>query len=99
VKPVHGLRNIEADPQFELNMAAHLSEQPLVQSDHKIAPVRICAGADIGVNSIILPGVIIGREAVVRAGAVFTEDAPDLARLPVSPRGSSAAGNRRCRTC
>jgi acetyltransferase-like isoleucine patch superfamily enzyme len=49
---------------------------PLIQSDLKIAPVRICAGADIGVNSIILPGVTVGREAIVGAGAVLTNDVP-----------------------
>jgi acetyltransferase-like isoleucine patch superfamily enzyme len=54
---------------------------PLIQSDLKIAPVRICAGADIGVNSIILPGVTVGREAVVGAGAVLTKDVPDFATV------------------
>jgi acetyltransferase-like isoleucine patch superfamily enzyme len=52
---------------------------PLIQSDLKIAPVRICAGADIGVNSIVLPGVTVGREAIVGAGAVLTKDVPDFA--------------------
>jgi acetyltransferase-like isoleucine patch superfamily enzyme len=52
---------------------------PLIQSDLKIAPVRICAGADIGVNAIILPGVTVGREAIVGAGAVLTKDVPEFA--------------------
>jgi acetyltransferase-like isoleucine patch superfamily enzyme len=54
---------------------------PLIQSDLKIAPVRICAGADIGVNAIILPGVTVGREAIVGAGAVLTKDVPDFATV------------------
>jgi acetyltransferase-like isoleucine patch superfamily enzyme len=58
---------------------------PLIQSDLKIAPVRICAGADIGVNSIILPGVTVGREAIVGAGAVLTEDVPDFATVAGVP--------------
>jgi acetyltransferase-like isoleucine patch superfamily enzyme len=58
---------------------------PLIQSDLKIAPVRIGAGADIGVNSIILPGVTVGREAIVGAGAVLTEDVPDLATVAGVP--------------
>jgi acetyltransferase-like isoleucine patch superfamily enzyme len=58
---------------------------PLIQSDLKIAPVRICAGADIGVNSIILPGVTVGREAIVGAGAVLTEDVPDFATVAGIP--------------
>jgi acetyltransferase-like isoleucine patch superfamily enzyme len=58
---------------------------PLIQSDLRIAPVRICAGADIGVNSIILPGVTVGREAIVGAGAVLTEDVPDFATVAGVP--------------
>jgi acetyltransferase-like isoleucine patch superfamily enzyme len=58
---------------------------PLIETDLKIAPVRICAGADIGVNSIILPGVTVGREAVVGAGAVLTKDVPDFATVAGVP--------------
>jgi acetyltransferase-like isoleucine patch superfamily enzyme len=58
---------------------------PLIQSDLKIAPVRICAGADIGVNAIILPGVTVGREAIVGAGAVLTKDVPDFATVAGVP--------------
>jgi acetyltransferase-like isoleucine patch superfamily enzyme len=61
------------------------ADVPLIQSDLKIAPVRICAGADIGVNSIILPGVTVGREALVGAGAVLTKDVPDFATVAGVP--------------
>jgi acetyltransferase-like isoleucine patch superfamily enzyme len=54
---------------------------PVIQSDLRIAPVRICAGADVGVNSIILPGVTVGRGAIVGAGAVLTKDVPDYATV------------------
>ncbi|MBO7553414.1 MAG: sugar O-acetyltransferase [Bacteroidaceae bacterium] len=37
-------------------------------------PVHICKGAWIGVGAIILPGVTIGENAVVAAGAVVTKD-------------------------
>ena len=47
---------------------------PIVQTDLAIEPVRIGAWADIGVNAVILPGVTIGRGAIVGAGAVVTED-------------------------
>jgi acetyltransferase-like isoleucine patch superfamily enzyme len=36
--------------------------------------VRICAWADIGVNAVILPGITIGRGAIVGAGSVVTAD-------------------------
>jgi acetyltransferase-like isoleucine patch superfamily enzyme len=61
------------------------ADVPLIQSDLKIAPVRICAGADIGVNSIVLPGVTVGREAIVGAGAVVTKDVPDFATVAGVP--------------
>jgi 2,3,4,5-tetrahydropyridine-2-carboxylate N-succinyltransferase/tetrahydrodipicolinate N-acetyltransferase len=35
--------------------------------------------SDLGVNSVILPGVRVGRGAVVGAGAVVTEDVPAYA--------------------
>jgi acetyltransferase-like isoleucine patch superfamily enzyme len=54
---------------------------PVIQSDLKIAPVRICAGADVGVGAIILPGVTVGCGAIVGAGAVVTKDVPDYATV------------------
>jgi len=47
---------------------------PIIETDLEIKPVRIGAGADIGVNAVILPGVTVGRGAIVGAGAVVTED-------------------------
>jgi acetyltransferase-like isoleucine patch superfamily enzyme len=52
---------------------------PIVQTDLEIKPVRIGAWADIGVNAVIMPGVTIGRGAIVGAGAVVTRDVPPLA--------------------
>jgi acetyltransferase-like isoleucine patch superfamily enzyme len=52
---------------------------PVVQTDLRIEPVRICAWADIGVNAVILPGVTVGRGAIVGAGAVVTQDVPPFA--------------------
>ena len=41
-------------------------------------PVHICKGAWIGARAMILPGVTVGENAVVAAGAVVTHDvAPD----------------------
>ena len=53
------------------------TEVPIIQTDLEIAPVRIGAWADIGVNAIILPGITIGRGAIVGAGAVVTRDVAD----------------------
>jgi acetyltransferase-like isoleucine patch superfamily enzyme len=43
-----------------------------------VNPVRIKEGAWIGTGALILPGVTIGRYAVVGAGAVVTKDVPDF---------------------
>jgi acetyltransferase-like isoleucine patch superfamily enzyme len=39
-----------------------------------VAPVRIGKRAYIGMNSIILPGVSIGEDAIIGAGSVVTRD-------------------------
>jgi acetyltransferase-like isoleucine patch superfamily enzyme len=52
---------------------------PIVQTDLEIRPVRICAWADIGTNATILPGVTVGRGAIVGAGAVATRDVAPFA--------------------
>jgi acetyltransferase-like isoleucine patch superfamily enzyme len=41
--------------------------------------VRICSGAWIGIGAVILPGVCIGRNAIVAANAVVTQTVPDFA--------------------
>jgi acetyltransferase-like isoleucine patch superfamily enzyme len=40
---------------------------------------RICRGAKIGANVTILPGRVVGQNALVGAGSVVTEDIPDNA--------------------
>lgn len=47
---------------------------PIIQTDLEIKTTRIGPWADIGVNSVILPGVTIGKGAIVGAGAVVTHD-------------------------
>jgi acetyltransferase-like isoleucine patch superfamily enzyme len=40
-------------------------------------PTVIKAGASIGAGAVILPGLTIGRRAMIGAGAVVTRDVPD----------------------
>jgi acetyltransferase-like isoleucine patch superfamily enzyme len=47
---------------------------PIIATDLHIRPVRVGAWADIGVNAVILPGVTVGKGAIVGAGAVVTVD-------------------------
>jgi len=50
------------------------ADVPIIQTDLVIKPVRVGAGADIGVNAVLLPGVTVGPGAIVGAGAVVTRD-------------------------
>ena len=54
-------------------------ETPVLFSPIETAPVVIEDDADLGVNSVIVPGVTVGRGAIVGAGAVVTEDVPPYA--------------------
>ena len=69
---------------------------PIIQTDLVIKPVRVDDGADIGVNAVLLPGVTVGRGAIVGAGAVVTKDVPSFAIVAGVParilrsRGESA---------
>ena len=42
--------------------------------DFKLEPIIIKKGASIGANATILPGVTIGENALIGAGAVVTKD-------------------------
>jgi len=58
-----------------------------------VAPVAIGAGAFIGAEAVLMPGVTVGEGAVVAAGAVVTRDvAPGtiVAGVPAKPIGSVA---------
>lgn len=50
-----------------------------------LAGPRVQAGAMIGANATLLPGVVIGRNALVGAGSVVTKDVPDGAIVAGNP--------------
>jgi len=54
-------------------------------TDWTCTPTLIRAGAAIGSNAVVLPGVTIGREALIGAGAVVTHDVPDHAVVAGNP--------------
>ena len=45
-------------------------------SDWQVSEIRIQSGAALGARSVILPGVTVGKWAMVAAGAVVTRDVP-----------------------
>jgi UDP-2-acetamido-3-amino-2,3-dideoxy-glucuronate N-acetyltransferase len=49
------------------------------EADWKVLPIRVRRRASIGSNATILPGITIGEQAMIGAGAVVTSDVPDHA--------------------
>jgi acetyltransferase-like isoleucine patch superfamily enzyme len=60
-------------------------EEPIIRTPLAIAPVRIGAWADIGVNATLLPGVTVGKGSIVGAGAVVTRNVPPFAKVAGVP--------------
>ncbi len=54
---------------------ARYPQAPNVKKNLKGAHIK--SGAKIGANATLLPGVVIGENALVGAGAVVTQDVPD----------------------
>lgn len=52
-------------------------ERPDLRHNVYTKPVVVKEGAWIGAGAIVLPGVTIGRNAIVGAGSVVTKDVPD----------------------
>jgi acetyltransferase-like isoleucine patch superfamily enzyme len=52
---------------------------PIIATGLTIKPVVIGYGADIGTNATVLPGVHVGANSIVGAGAVVTSDVPEYA--------------------
>ncbi|HET6436837.1 MAG TPA: acyltransferase [Anaeromyxobacter sp.] len=77
------------------------ADVPIIQTDLEIRPVRVGDWADIGTNAVLLPGVRVGKGAIVGAGAVVTQDVPPFAIVAGVPakflrwRDGRPSGKRR----
>jgi len=60
-------------------------EVPIIETDLVIKPVRVDDWADIGTGAVLLPGVTVGKGAIVGAGAVVTHDVPPFAKVAGVP--------------
>lgn len=81
-KVIIGRRVVINDGALVLT-ASHSLHDPAWR--HKKAPITIGDYAWIASNAIVLPGVTIGRGAVVGAGAVVREDVPDYGVVVGNP--------------
>lgn len=79
--------SIEDDVFVGPNVSFTNDKYPMVKGKWTLFRTRIRKGASIGANSVILPGIEIGENALVGAGSVVTKDVP---------RGKIVAGNPAC---
>ena len=65
----------------------HAGRSPL--SENRLppfyAPIRLMKGCYLGAGVIILPGITVGEQAIVGAGAVVTRNVPAYAVVAGSP--------------
>ena len=54
-------------------------------SEWDIEKITIKHGASIGARSVILPGITVGKWALIGAGSVVTKDVPDFALVYGNP--------------
>jgi len=57
--------------------ATNTDGSTIKDGDWKMTPTRVKKGASIGSNATILPGITIGANALIGAGAVVTKDISD----------------------
>ena len=62
-----------------------LTPRAFIERKDEFLETRVCRGATIGANAVVLCGVTIGRYAMVGAGAVVTRDVPNHALVVGNP--------------
>lgn len=84
--PIHIGAHVMIGPNVQIYTAAHaLEADERIRGLETALPVIIEDKVWIGGGAILLPGVTIGREAIVGAGAVVTKDVPPGARVAGNP--------------
>ena len=58
---------------------------PKTDEDWEVSPTLVRTGAALGANSTILPGITIGRWAMIGAGSVVTRDVADRELVAGNP--------------
>jgi acetyltransferase-like isoleucine patch superfamily enzyme len=68
--------NVQIGPRVNITTENHPID-PLKRKDLDLKPVLIKRNAWIGAGATILPGVTVGENSIVAAGAVVNKDVPD----------------------
>jgi UDP-2-acetamido-3-amino-2,3-dideoxy-glucuronate N-acetyltransferase len=87
---------IEDDVFIGPNVTFTNDKYPRAKGEWKLAHTIVDRGASIGAHSVILPGVQIGRNAMIGAGSVVTKDIPANVLVYGNP-GRFAGKNSRTR--
>ena len=76
---------IEDDVFIGPNVTFTNDKYPRTKGDWKLLPTLVKRGASIGANSVILPGITIGENAIVGAGSVVTRNVPSNSVVAGNP--------------
>jgi acetyltransferase-like isoleucine patch superfamily enzyme len=76
---------IEDDVFLGPNVTFTNDKYPRAKGEWRLLKTIVGRGASIGGHSVILPGVRIGRSAMIGAGSVVTADVPDGATVCGNP--------------
>ena len=76
---------IENDVFIGPNVTFTNDMYPKVKGDWQLLKTSIKQGAAIGANSVVLPNVTVGKNALVGAGSVVTKDVPENAIVAGNP--------------
>ena len=81
-------KSVGVGPHVKILTSTHISDdlgQPVLQNPLLFKEVQIGDGADIGVGSIVLPGVTVGNGAIIGAGSIVTKSVPEYSVVAGNP--------------
>jgi UDP-2-acetamido-3-amino-2,3-dideoxy-glucuronate N-acetyltransferase len=85
---------IEDDVFVGPNVTFTNDKYPKVKGDWVLLKTKVESGASLGANCVILPGVTVGKGALVGAGSVVTRDVPDGAVVAGNPAAITGYKNK-----
>ena len=81
-------KNVGIGPGVKIATSSHTDSnpnEPILHQPLKFAPVTIEDNSDLGINSVIMPGVTIKKGTQVGAGAVVTKSFPEYSVIAGVP--------------